>query len=116
VATFGVALAVPLARRGAPPLLLLTAGVAFAVALVFRMLDQPLCGTWPAGTHFLWHTFNGLSVGLALLAAERVGPATKATRARARAARRCCTTRVEAELPPFPAGSDHAHDLGGAKA
>lgn len=75
VATFGVALAVPLARRGAIPPLLLAAGFAFAAALVFRMLDQPLCGSWPAGTHFLWHTFNGLSIGLALLAAERVGPA-----------------------------------------
>lgn len=75
VTTIGVALVVPSLRRGAPPLLLLAAGLAFAVALVFRMLDQPLCGTWPAGTHFLWHSFNGLSVGLALLAAERVGPA-----------------------------------------
>ena len=86
VATFGIALVVPSLGRGAPPLLLLAAGLAFAVALVFRMLDQPLCGAWPAGTHFLWHTFNGLSVGLALLAAERVGPVTKATRARARTA------------------------------
>ena len=82
VATFGVALAVPLVGRGSVPPLLLSAGLAFAVALVFRMLDQPLCGDWPAGTHFLWHTFNGLSVGLALLAAERVGPAKRATGAR----------------------------------
>jgi len=77
VATFGVALVVPALGRGAPPALLLAAGLSFAVALVFRMLDQPLCGSWPAGTHFLWHTFNGLSVGLALLAAERVGPAER---------------------------------------
>ena len=72
VATFGVALAVPVLGRGSAPPLLLAAGLAFAVALVFRMLDQPLCGAWPSGTHFLWHGFNGLSVGLALLAAERV--------------------------------------------
>ena len=79
VATFGVAAAAPALRRGPAPPLLLAAGLAFAVALIFRLLDQPLCGSWPAGTHFLWHLFNGLSIGLALLAAERVGPAGKAS-------------------------------------
>jgi hypothetical protein len=75
-----VAVAVPALGRGPAPRLLGAAGFTFAVALVFRVLDQPVCGTWPAGTHFLWHTFNGLAVGLALLAAERVIPATAAAR------------------------------------
>jgi hypothetical protein len=73
-ATFGVALAVPLLGRGPVPRLLFAAGVAFSIALAFRMLDAPLCGVWPTGTHFLWHSLNGLALALALLAAERVGP------------------------------------------
>jgi hypothetical protein len=48
--------------------------LAFAAALTFRVLDLEVCNTWPAGTHFLWHLFNGLAVGLALRAADRVGP------------------------------------------
>jgi len=31
---------------------------AFVVALTFRSLDMPLCGTFPTGTHFLWHMTN----------------------------------------------------------
>ncbi len=34
-----------------------------AVSLTFRSLDQPLCGTIPVGTHFLWHILNGLMLG-----------------------------------------------------
>jgi hypothetical protein len=75
IATFGVAVAVPILGRGPIPCLLLAAGAAFSIALLFRVLDAPLCGSWPTGTHFLWHTFNGLALGLALLAAERVWPA-----------------------------------------
>lgn len=73
IATFGLALAVPVLRRGQTPHLLVAAGLAFSVALAFRVLDEPLCGTWALGTHFLWHIFNGVSVVLALLAAERAG-------------------------------------------
>jgi hypothetical protein len=51
--------------------MLLAAGGAFSVALVFRIMDEPLCGTLPTGTHFLWHTFNGIALGLALQAAEQ---------------------------------------------
>ena len=77
VATFGVALAVPLFGRGPAPRMLIASALVFAIALVFRVLDQPLCDTIPFGTHFLWHTFNGLAVLLALLAAERAGRATR---------------------------------------
>jgi hypothetical protein len=74
IATFGVAAAVPLLGRGPAPALLVGSGTAFTIALVFRALDQPACEAWPLGTHFLWHLFNGVAVGLALLAAERAGP------------------------------------------
>ena len=33
------------------------------VSLTLRTLDMPLCGTWPHGTHFLWHLINGLMLG-----------------------------------------------------
>jgi hypothetical protein len=41
-------------RYGGAPDLLAAAGV-FAVALVFRTVDAPVCSTWPSGTHFVWH-------------------------------------------------------------
>lgn len=43
--------------RGAGYGLLYAAGL-FAVSLTFRILDEPLCGVWPYGTHFLWHLCN----------------------------------------------------------
>lgn len=36
-----------------------SAGVLFAVSLILRTLDEPLCDEIPIGTHFLWHTLNG---------------------------------------------------------
>jgi len=33
------------------------------VSLIFRTIDLPLCGAWPHGTHFLWHTINGIMLG-----------------------------------------------------
>ncbi len=36
-----------------------TAGL-FAISLVFRTLDRPLCPYAPFGTHFLWHLCNAL--------------------------------------------------------
>ena len=54
--------------------LIVAAGFAFSLAVVFRTLDHPACDSLPLGTHFLWHRLNAVSVGLALLAAERAGP------------------------------------------
>ena len=45
--------------------LLLAAG-AYAIALVFRVLDPEVCSTFPIGTHFLWHSFTGLAAYLAM--------------------------------------------------
>lgn len=74
IATFGVALAVPLSRRGPAPRLLLAAGIAFVTALVFRQLDHVVCDYFPIGTHFLWHVFNGVTIGLALVAFDEARP------------------------------------------
>lgn len=49
--------------------LLLTAAAVLALSIVFRSIDQAVCPTLPVGTHFLWHTLNGLVLYLALRAA-----------------------------------------------
>ncbi|MEM9522645.1 MAG: ceramidase domain-containing protein [Pseudomonadota bacterium] len=33
------------------------------VSITLRSLDMPLCDRFPAGTHSLWHVFNGLMLG-----------------------------------------------------
>ena len=81
-------MAVTVLTRGPDPLLLVTAGFAFSMALVFRMLDQPLCGTFPSGTHFLWHVLNGVAIGLALRAAEVRREGASGSRVGRRSARR----------------------------
>jgi len=49
--------------------LLLTAAAVLAVSIVFRSIDQAVCPALPIGTHFLWHTLNGVVLYLALRAA-----------------------------------------------
>ena len=39
--------------------LVLTAALLTA-SIAFRALDAPLCGTFPLGTHFLWHLLNAV--------------------------------------------------------
>ncbi|MGI5244983.1 hypothetical protein [Dactylosporangium sp. CA-139066] len=52
--------------------LLLATGV-FAVSLTLRTLDEPLCGSLPIGTHWLWHCLNAVVLYLvALDIADRV--------------------------------------------
>jgi hypothetical protein len=48
----------------------ITAAV-FGVSLLFRSADHTVCGTFPAGTHFVWHLLNGLVLYLAADAAMR---------------------------------------------
>jgi hypothetical protein len=45
---------------------LLAATGAYALALIFRILDEAVCPAFPIGTHFLWHSLNGLVVYLAM--------------------------------------------------
>lgn len=36
----------------------------FAVSLTLRTVDEPLCGSIPSGTHFLWHVLNAVTLWL----------------------------------------------------
>jgi len=45
----------PVAARG----VLIGAGI-LTVSLFFRSVDQAVCDAWPYGTHFVWHTLNGV--------------------------------------------------------
>ncbi len=36
------------------------AAALFATSLTLRSIDQAVCGAVPIGTHFLWHTLNGV--------------------------------------------------------
>lgn len=56
-----------LKRRAGP--LIIAAGVTIAVSLTFRSIDMAVCETFPLGTHFLWHSLNGLGLYLLLRAA-----------------------------------------------
>lgn len=40
----------------------------FVVSVTFRALDPVVCEAMPLGTHFLWHSFNGLMLGIVLAA------------------------------------------------
>lgn len=48
---------------------LFAAAATLAVSLTFRSIDMALCDAWPLGTHFLWHSLNGLALYLLLRAA-----------------------------------------------
>lgn len=53
------------------------AGGLFACSLLLRSLDEPVCGSFGAGTHFLWHLLNALVLyllGRALVLRWRVLP------------------------------------------
>lgn len=56
-----------LKRRAGP--LIIAAGVTIAISLTFRSIDMAVCETFPLGTHFLWHSLNGLGLYLLLRAA-----------------------------------------------
>ena len=65
---------ITLARRGHPAATgLIAAAALFSLSLTFRSIDQAACGVLPFGTHFLWHIFNGLLLGVVLMAFVRHG-------------------------------------------
>ena len=57
LAVVGVVLAV---RRLPGAVHLLCAAALFAVSLLFRIIDEPVCASFPLGTHFLWHVINAI--------------------------------------------------------
>lgn len=59
------AMGIAMVRQGHPHAdYLLYACAVFFISLSMRTLDQAVCSTVPFGTHFLWHTFNGVSLYL----------------------------------------------------
>lgn len=48
---------------------LFAAALTLVVSLTFRSIDMAVCDAWPLGTHFLWHSLNGLALYLLLRAA-----------------------------------------------
>src|SRR5690606_41497716 len=45
----------------------------FVVSVGFRAIDPLVCEAMPLGTHFLWHSLNGLMLGVLLAATVRRG-------------------------------------------
>jgi len=68
----GSAVILMLMRRPAAKWIGAAAGV-FIASLGTRIADVHVCDAFPAGTHFLWHSLNGLMIGLLLLAIIRHG-------------------------------------------
>ena len=52
-------------RRRAPATAngLLIGAALLSVSIILRSLDEIVCGSWPMGTHFLWHCLNALMLG-----------------------------------------------------
>lgn len=51
----------------------LAAALMFCASVTFRAIDPVVCEAMPLGTHFLWHTINGLMLGVLLAATARYG-------------------------------------------
>lgn len=45
-----------------------------AVSLFFRTIDDSVCAVLPIGTHFLWHTLNGIMLGWMIVVLHRHQP------------------------------------------
>jgi hypothetical protein len=64
--------------RGSPAgRYLIAASLIFVLAAIGRMLDLWACPGFPIGTHFLWHSFNGLMLAVVLTAIARYGRPTE---------------------------------------
>ncbi len=51
----------------------LTGSAIFVISVICRMIDPLVCASFPLGTHFLWHVFNGLMLAVLLAATARFG-------------------------------------------
>ncbi|EHK58529.1 ceramidase domain-containing protein [Allomesorhizobium alhagi] len=45
----------------------------FVASVTFRAIDLRVCDAFPLGTHFLWHTLNGMMLAILLAATARYG-------------------------------------------
>ena len=50
------------------------AAAVFVISLAFRTVDRAVCGTFPLGTHFIWHLLNAVVLLVLLRAATRFEP------------------------------------------
>lgn len=55
------------------------AAIVFAMSLALRTIDFVVCDSFPMGTHFLWHLFNGACLGLLMMAAFQFDSAESKT-------------------------------------
>jgi hypothetical protein len=51
----------------------IAAATIFVGSVTFRAIDPVVCDGFPLGTHFLWHTLNGVMLGVLLAAVARYG-------------------------------------------
>ncbi|XVV15808.1 hypothetical protein ACQP2X_16110 [Actinoplanes sp. CA-131856] len=58
--------------------LLGAAAAVFAVSLTLRTLDEPLCGSLPLGTHWIWHCLNAVVLLLVARGVDRYEPSRAA--------------------------------------
>ena len=72
IALYGFAL-VMFFRRHAARRWIFAAALTFSVSIYFRTIDLDVCTAFPLGTHFLWHSLNGLFIGFLLQALVRYG-------------------------------------------
>lgn len=70
LAMFGIG-ALLFARKHPAAAPILTAGGVFLISLTLRTLDEPICQSWPTGTHFLWHVLNAVTLSVLLSAATK---------------------------------------------
>lgn len=62
--------AAPVRQAGAA---LIVAAAIFSVSLAFRTVDMTVCDAFPLGTHFVWHSLNGVLLGWLIVAMVRFG-------------------------------------------
>jgi hypothetical protein len=55
----------------------MAAAAIFVVSVIFRAVDPHVCESMPLGTHFMWHTLNGLMLGVLLAATAKYGAARR---------------------------------------
>jgi drug/metabolite transporter (DMT)-like permease len=53
-------------RRHPMRLWIWAATLTFIASLAMRTIDLRVCETFPTGTHFIWHSLNGLMIGILL--------------------------------------------------
>jgi len=51
----------------------ISCAVILCLAFFFRAVDQVVCGSFPLGTHFLWHTLIAAMLGVMLTAVAKYG-------------------------------------------